>query len=73
MGGVAHYQQTRAPLQWASRWSHQSFWQHTAIVFHFPATPDLNQLPRDAVDPKSGTAEFKAAAIRIDKLVGAHA
>jgi len=22
----------------------------------------------DAVDPKSGTAEFKAAAIRIDKL-----
>ena len=32
-----------------------------------------DRITSDAVDPKSGTAEFKAAAIRIDKLVGAHA
>ena len=38
-------------------------------TFHFPATTDNNQITSDAVDPKSGTAEFKAAAIRVDKLV----
>jgi len=29
---------------------------------------DVNQLTIDATDPKSGTAEFKAAAIRVDRL-----
>ena len=29
---------------------------------------ETNLFTIDAVDPKSGTAEFKAAAIRIDKL-----
>jgi hypothetical protein len=29
---------------------------------------DTNVLTIDATDPKSGTAEFKAAAVRIDKL-----
>jgi formate dehydrogenase major subunit len=29
---------------------------------------DVNQLTIDATDPKSGTAEFKAAAIRVEKL-----
>jgi formate dehydrogenase major subunit len=29
---------------------------------------DVNLLTIDATDPKSGTAEFKAAAIRVEKL-----
>ena len=41
------------------------------MTFHFE-TP-TNVLTIDANDPKSGTAEFKASAIRIDKLVGARA
>jgi predicted molibdopterin-dependent oxidoreductase YjgC len=38
------------------------------MTFHFPEQVDTNLLTVDAIDPKSGTAEFKAAAIRIDKL-----
>jgi len=38
------------------------------MTFHFPDEVDVNQLTIDATDPKSGTAEFKAAAVRIDKL-----
>ena len=38
------------------------------MTFHFPDDVDVNQLTIDATDPKSGTAEFKAAAVRIDKL-----
>lgn len=40
----------------------------TFTTFHFPELVDTNLLTNDAWDPKSGTAEFKAAAIRIDKL-----
>jgi formate dehydrogenase major subunit len=42
-------------------------------TFHFPDLVDTNVLTNDAWDPKSGTAEFKAAAIRIDKLGAAPA
>ncbi len=35
---------------------------------HFPNEVATNELTIDATDPKSGTAEFKAAAIRIDKV-----
>ena len=38
------------------------------MTFHFPDDVDTNLLTIDATDPKSGTAEFKAAAIRIEKL-----
>ncbi len=38
------------------------------MSFHFPDEIDVNQLTIDATDPKSGTAEFKAAAVRIEKL-----
>jgi formate dehydrogenase major subunit len=38
------------------------------MTFHFPGEVETNLLTIDATDPKSGTAEFKAAAIRIDKL-----
>ena len=38
------------------------------MTFHFPDEVETNQLTIDAVDPKSGTAEFKATAIRIDKI-----
>ncbi len=37
-------------------------------TFHFPDLVDVNVLTNDAWDRKSGTAEFKAASIRIDKL-----
>ena len=38
------------------------------MAFHFPDEADVNQLTIDAWDPKSGTAEFKATAIRIERL-----
>ncbi len=38
------------------------------MTLHFPDEVDTNQLTIDAVDPRSGTAEFKAAAIRIDRI-----
>lgn len=40
----------------------------TFTTFHFPELVDLNRLTNDAWDPRSGTAEFKAAAIRVDKM-----
>jgi formate dehydrogenase major subunit len=41
------------------------------MTLHFPDDVATNLLTIDATDPKSGTAEFKATAIRIDKLVAA--
>jgi formate dehydrogenase major subunit len=38
------------------------------MTFHFPDEVATNLLTIDATDPKSGTAEFKASAIRIEKL-----
>jgi len=38
------------------------------MTFHFPDEVDVNVLTIDATDPLSGTAEFKAAAIRVEKL-----
>jgi formate dehydrogenase major subunit len=38
------------------------------MTFHFPDEVDVNRLTIDATDPKSGTAEFKAAAIRVEKI-----
>jgi predicted molibdopterin-dependent oxidoreductase YjgC len=38
------------------------------MTLHFPEQVETNRLTIDATDPKSGTAEFKATAIRIDKL-----
>jgi predicted molibdopterin-dependent oxidoreductase YjgC len=38
------------------------------MTLHFPDEVATNVLTIDAVDPKSGTAEFKASAIRIEKL-----
>jgi formate dehydrogenase major subunit len=39
------------------------------MTFHFADEVDVNLLTIEANDPRSGTAEFKAAAVRIDKLV----
>jgi predicted molibdopterin-dependent oxidoreductase YjgC len=39
------------------------------MTMHFPDQVDVNRLTNGASDPKSGTSEFKAAAIRIEKLV----
>jgi formate dehydrogenase major subunit len=38
------------------------------LTIHFQDVVATNLLTIDATDPKSGTAEFKATAIRIDKL-----
>ncbi len=40
------------------------------MTFHFPDQVDVNLLTIDAWDPKSGTAEFKATAVRVEKLNG---
>lgn len=40
----------------------------TFTTYHFADLVDINTLTNDAWDKKSGTAEFKAAAIRVDKL-----
>ena len=40
-------------------------------TFHFADDADVNVLTIDAWDPKSGTSEFKATAIRVEKLAGA--
>jgi formate dehydrogenase major subunit len=38
------------------------------MTFHFPEQVETNRLTIEATDPRSGTAEFKATAIRIDAL-----
>ena len=41
------------------------------MTMHFPDEVNTNLLTIDAVDPKSGTAEFKAAAVRIERMEAA--
>jgi formate dehydrogenase major subunit len=41
------------------------------MTVHSPDTIDTNVLTINATDPKSGTAEFKASAIRVEKLAAA--
>ena len=43
----------------------------TFMTLHFQDDVATNLLTIDATDPKSGTAEFKATAIRIEKLPSA--
>ena len=38
------------------------------MTLHFPDDADVNQLTIEAWDPKSGTAEFKATAVNVEKL-----
>ncbi|MGH9551540.1 MAG: molybdopterin oxidoreductase family protein, partial [Terriglobales bacterium] len=38
------------------------------MTLHFPDQVATNELTIDAVDPKSGTSEFKATAVRLEKL-----
>jgi len=40
----------------------------TFTTFHFPELVDINRVTNDEWDRDSGTAEFKAAAIRVEKL-----
>jgi formate dehydrogenase major subunit len=42
----------------------------TFMTLHFPEEVATNNLTIDAADPKSGTAEFKAAAIRLEAVEG---
>jgi formate dehydrogenase major subunit len=41
------------------------------MTFHFPEEVETNLLTINATDPKSGTAEFKATAIRVEPLPAA--
>ena len=41
------------------------------MTFHFPDEVDTNSLTIEATCPIAGTAEYKATAIRVDKLVPA--
>ena len=41
------------------------------MTLHSPDEVDVNNLTIDAWDPKSGTAEFKATAVRVEKLPAA--
>ena len=41
------------------------------MTLHFQNEVRVNRLTIDATDPKSGTAEFKACAVRLDALAGA--
>jgi predicted molibdopterin-dependent oxidoreductase YjgC len=43
------------------------------MTMHFPDEVDVNIITIDATDPKAGTAEFKACAVRIDRLHADHA
>jgi anaerobic selenocysteine-containing dehydrogenase len=43
------------------------------MTLHFPEQVETNILTLDAWDPKSGTAEFKATAIRVEKAADADA
>jgi formate dehydrogenase major subunit len=38
------------------------------MTFHFPDEVDTNALTIDATDPRAGTAEYKAAAVCVEKL-----
>jgi formate dehydrogenase major subunit len=38
------------------------------MTLHFPDQVETNRLTIEANDPKSGTAEFKATAVRLEKL-----
>jgi formate dehydrogenase major subunit len=40
----------------------------TFMAVHFPDDVDVNRLTIDTWDPKSGTAEFKATAVRIEPV-----
>ena len=41
------------------------------MTLHFPDQADTNVLTLESWDPKSGTAEFKATAVRVERLPGA--
>ena len=38
------------------------------MTFHFPDQVAVNELTIDAVDPRSGTSEFKATAVRVERV-----
>jgi predicted molibdopterin-dependent oxidoreductase YjgC len=42
------------------------------MTMHFPDDIDVNVLTIDATDPRSGTAEFKATAVRVEKRDSGH-
>jgi predicted molibdopterin-dependent oxidoreductase YjgC len=45
----------------------------TFMTLHFPDEVETNVLTINATDPKSGTAEFKATAIRVERLASGEA
>jgi len=41
----------------------------TFMALHYPDDIDINTLTIEAWDPKSGTSEFKATAVRIERIL----
>ncbi len=74
VGGRARARAHRAAAAVDGAGAHRS-WRcgrgSSFMTFHFPDEVDTNLITMDATDPKSGTAEFKAAAVRIEKLTSA--
>jgi predicted molibdopterin-dependent oxidoreductase YjgC len=67
-GEVVRVSSRRGSLQVPVRLDHGLRPGLVFMTLHFPDQVETNVLTIDATDPKSGTAEFKASAVRIDKL-----
>ena len=67
-GEVVHVRSRRGELDVPIRIDHSLRPGLTFMTLHFQDDVATNLLTIDALDPKSGTAEFKATAIRIEKL-----
>lgn len=63
----------RGSVEMAVRFEHDLPAGLTFTTFHFPDLVDANVLTSDAWDKRSGTAEFKAASIRVEKLAPVNA
>jgi formate dehydrogenase major subunit len=72
-GEVVRVQSVRGEVQLPAYLSQAVSPGTVFMTFHFPDEVMTNDLTTDATDPKSGTAEFKAAAVRITRLEGQEA
>lgn len=67
-GETVRVQSKRGAVEVPARYSRRMPVGTVFMAFHFPDKVLTNRLSVDATDPQSGTAEFKAARIRIEKI-----
>lgn len=67
-GDVVRVSSRRASIEVPARVDHGLREGLVFMTLHYPDTADINQLTIDTWDPKSGTAEFKATAVRLEKV-----